>query len=63
MSHVPDREIAQVQREIGVGRVQAFYICKQRRNLQEMARRELQASVDRCVQRYAERNQQGAAPC
>lgn len=63
MSHVPDREIAQVQREIGVGRVQAFYICKQRRHLQEIARRERKAAVDRCVRSYAALTQQGAAPC
>jgi len=55
MSHVPEREIEQCMRDTGMARVQAFFVCRQRHHLQELARRDLQAAAERAAQRYAER--------
>lgn len=56
MSHIPDSEIAQCMRETGMARVQAFYHCRQRHHLQEMAKREQRAAAQRAALRYALQN-------
>jgi hypothetical protein len=59
VSHIPEREIARVRSETGMGRVQAFHHCRARHILQERAKVERAKAAEAAAQAYA--NRQNAA--